>query len=276
MKKEIGRACLVALVRALMFVIAALAAVPHRVAASDNVWEELVVESEQSGFVRGIEFDLSFHTRYIDPDVGVVIYDREVVQTNLWFLLPAGAYVGVFASSGLDLQTEEDDFSDEIDWTLGKEWGLPGEFVLDTAVAWCDSQALFDGHSGTNDVLWARARVDAPELEFGRALLTPYGYVTGLWTFGDSMFEGGVVAGLGAEGSYELTERLRCVYDLMVGWDGGCYGNDPGVILKLFGGLEYDLSERWKIMAGGTAWCPLGSDNRVSERFATVTLSFAF
>lgn len=239
----------------------------------DDAVASVVEQSKVCSFIRGATLDVDLLSSYVDPDVGAPIYNKEVVQATITVDLPAGFYVGMFVSSGLDSEFPDDDFSDEIDWFVGKIWTLPFGLELDTSVWWCDSQNLFQSR---NDILWAQARLNITEWEVSKLTLRPYAYVTTMRTFGSSEYEGGVVGGAGFEGEVALySEVLRLVFNCMVGYDDGIYGYQPGALTKAFVGIEYDVTDNLTFRLGGTVWYPL-EDERETTSFAGVGLTWTF
>lgn len=232
-----------------------------------------IVEDEPSGFIRGVTLEVDLLSSYIDPDVGAPIYEKQVIHTTLAIDLPGNWYVGMFLSTGLDSDFPDDDYSDEIDWIVGKVWELPFGMELDTSVAWCDSQAFF---TSQNDVLWAQARLNIAEWEAATVKIRPYAYVTGLWTFGSSEYEGGTVGGVGFEGEIPLySDVLRLTFDFMIGYDDGVYGYQPGALTKSFAGIEWDVTERVTLRAGGTVWSPLEGE-RETTMFGSIGVIVTF
>jgi hypothetical protein len=232
-----------------------------------------IIADEPTGFIQRVSFEMNLLSSFIDPDVGVPIYSKPVIQSTVWIDLPAGWYVGFFVGSGFDSSYPDDDFSDEIDWALGRDWELPFGMALDTSVMWCDSQDFF---SSRNDVLWARARLTIAEIKASDVTIRPYAYITGLWTFGSSEFEGGVVSGVGFEGELALHDDiLRLVYDFMIAYDDGTYGFQPGILTRAFVDVEYDITSHLTLRAGGTVWCPLGKE-QPTETFGSVGFVVTF
>lgn len=178
------------------------------------------------------------YSGYIAAPIGDLLYDRGVVQTDLFVELGKGFYFDLWHSVGADGTGWSSGFDDEIDYTLG--WA--GEFKgidLDFSMAYFDCVDLFKMPGG--DFIYPYVDLSKDLDDRDDHCLRPYVRFAFPYSAKGNEFGHGFHTNLGIKHSWQQDEKLNVAHKANLLFDDGTWGYSKGII----GGYELVLT--WQI-----------------------------
>ncbi len=217
-------------------------------------------------------------SRYVGNN-GAVLYNKPVVQTDVFVLLPRGFYADLWWSTGLD-STFSNDGGDEIDWNVGWSGQIGAGVVFDVGVSFLDLAELFRGRGPIPDFVQPYTGIEKTFTPSESHSLTPYLRIEFLLPVRDDVRKGMYVH-LGLKHTWKATEFLVLNQKAFVLYDTGVAGFDPALIGQYQTSFDWSLSKRWTLSAPIFKFSiPLSSvsstDGRESKMVYGFGLSFLF
>jgi hypothetical protein len=215
-----------------------------------------------------------FRSQYLGTDVGTPFYNKPVQQGNITFAHSSGLFLDIWTSVGFDNEWNEN-FAYEIDYTLGYSRKV-GNLDVTLSAAYYDCFGL--GEGPVNDVVMFSIDVAWPTIQVNdRLSLTPsigYGYYWIPSSETDS--EGGNVANIGLDCSYQLSSKWSVAFSPGILWHDGPFALNPGTILKLGFGLDYKINDTFTLnLIEVTGYVPLIGGDKADVAYG-IGFSYSF
>ncbi len=187
-----------------------------------------------------ISFSSEWRNRYIGV-VGVPVYEKPVFTSTLFIGFDAGYYGGVFYATDV-ADIGQGGFSttwgDELDWFIGWQGNIFGDFQLKTQVVYLDLFKVIEDQD--NDVFRFIIEVNNV-FTLDQHTLIPF---AAIWTnqpvHGDTP-ERGTDTIIGVRHKYNYSDLLSLFQEVEIRKDGGFAGREPTTLLR------YQVKPSWKI-----------------------------
>jgi uncharacterized protein (TIGR02001 family) len=202
--------------------------------------------------------------------LGFELYDKPVVQSDLFISHRSGFYIDLWHSTGFDTRLNNN-LGDEIDYGAG--WnGTLGKYFLHIGMNYFDEPNLFT--FGRGDIIYTHVRIGR---EVGFVTLT-VGYEN-FSTFPGTDFEGGNLFSLTANKDVSWwNNRLTTSASVAGVYDDGCCGLDDGFFLKGSVAFIWNVNEHLSFTLPGVYYVlPLTiNDVRTTDAMLSVGLTYKF
>jgi hypothetical protein len=168
---------------------------------------------------------------------GVVYYDRPVLQSDIFVLLPRGFYFDIWWSTGFD-DNFSGNFDDELNWTLGWSRQLPAHLTLDLGIVYYDTYELFDSPGPVGDTL-------QPYLQISRGFNIghAHSFIPFVRLEYQSPLKKGMSSGLytqiGVGHTWSITNMLSLGHELRLLHDSGAFGFESALIGSYKAGVSF-------------------------------------
>lgn len=183
---------------------------------------------------------------------GSVLYDEPVAQIDVFVafpkgvgILPAGTYIDIWGSAGLDDNDTSSEYGDEVDLSIG--WKGPIEklgngVVAELEVAYYDCNKV--GTTPKGDFFQIQAGLSKTYGAF-----TPY--IIGKLCFptGVADPEGNLRVHMGVNHCLQLAEKVSLSHSPELVYDNGSYGRDQEWLARYCASLDVALSENITLSA---------------------------
>jgi len=193
-----------------------------------------LAETSVSGWDPSVSLRSVVADRYVGSSSGGVVYDKPVLQTDLFIAFQNGIYVDFWNSKSLNSDWEN--YGNEIDWSLGW-YGLVRGFGLDVGVAYFDEPM---GFAFDKQDSWCSHIKVSRDI----GLCTVYGSFENYAVWHNSGTTGGNVYTIGASKNMEVNKLLSIKSSASTAYDGGPYGRETGFLLHTGAELDWKVSEK--------------------------------
>lgn len=147
-------------------------------------------------------------------DHGLVLHDGPVVQADITWLLPGGAYADVWVSQGYS----------EIDYTFG--WGKCMNVCVDVNVSYFDLEPLWE----PTDVIQTTAKFSLPQRKVGNHAFSPYVVANHVYSREDADKYSGQFFRVGLSDAWSVGERTTISQNAWLLHDSGVFQGESGFI----------------------------------------------
>ena len=177
----------------------------------------------------------TFASKYLAFGSGAVLYDKPVLQSDLFVEFKNGLYVDLWHSTGFD-DAWNNNLGDEVDYGVG--WnGSIKNFSISLGCTYFDEPNVFT--LGGDDILYTKAFISRQYKHVGVTV----GYEN-YTTMPDSGFQGGNLYSAGFNKSIPLIkDRLTLNNSIAAVYDDGGFGYDDGFLLRGNIGLSLTVSK---------------------------------
>lgn len=172
--------------------------------------------------------------KYVCFGSGSLLYNKPVIQSDLFISFNDGLYVDLWDSKSLNSSWEN--YGNEIDYGLGWSGKIYG-FGLDVGVFYYDepSGLTFDEKDSWNSHI---------KISRDLRVCTVYGSLDNYMVMPDSEVEGGNLCTLGAQKALEVNKLLSAKTYASVAYDDGAYCGDNGLIFHTGGELDWRITKK--------------------------------
>jgi len=215
-----------------------------------------------SGWKPTVSLRSVYASKYLVFGTGAVLYDKPVIQTDLFVSFRNGVYLDLWNSTPFEGYNRN--FGTEQDFGIGwagplSKFGVKGplsSITLDIGTTYFDEPKVLT--FGAKDILWSHAKLTK---EFKWA--TIYGSFDNFLEMPGSPYKGGNVATFGAsKGTSMFNGLLNPSTSLALVYDNGGFGNDRGFLLKGGAELDWRITKRVTlILPQVTYYAPVGVDD---------------
>jgi hypothetical protein len=208
-----------------------------------------------------VTFSSYWANQYLAFGGGAVLYDKPVVQSDLYVSFDNGLYLDLWSSTSLDTKWNNN-LGDEVDYGIGWEKTIR-KYTVRIGFIYFDEPNVFT--LGAGDIAYTHAKVSRPV--YGITLCAGFeNYIT----MPDSGFQGGNIFSVGLSKSVSLRkDKLSLGASAALAYDDGGFGLDNGLLGRGNISATWKLTKKLSFIAPSVSWyAPLTIDD--SRKFDTV------
>jgi hypothetical protein len=198
------------------------------------------MEANETNGLPSVTFKSAYANKYLAFGSGSVLYDKPVIQSDLFISFPCGFYLDLWNSKSLEGKWNEN-FGNEVDYGIGWAGSVHG-YSINIGVTYFDEPDVFT--LGAGDILYSHASIAHAYWKW-MVSATWENYVT----MPNTGIEGGNLFSIGIARSFQLHERVQLNTSTAIVYDDGGFGRDDGFLQKGNVGLDWKITEKLTLNA---------------------------
>lgn len=213
--------------------------------------------------------------KYLAFGSGAVLYDKPVVQSDLFVSMENGLYIDLWNSKSFE-GSWGGNLGDEVDYGLGWAGSIGKGFGMDIGTTYFDEPTIFT--LGSGDILYSHVKVSRAFKPFAKfEPIVPFVSFENYSTMPDTGFQGGNLYSIGFSTCIPLSRIFKITSTTIASYDDGGFGLRSGIILRQNVELNAQVSKRIRLIIPRLAgYLPTMVDKREPQLVISGGASFTF